>query len=386
MRLDLITIIVMAVAICVPIAFLLFLAWLQNRSERSLLWWSASFLASLVGLGLYGQRDRMHDVVSVDLANAMVLFGLSLGLAGARSFNGRRTPVWMLFLAPGAWAVASYIPELQQMGPARIAAFSTVNAAVAAAIAFEYWRGRTDGLTARYMLSATFALLAAVYLSRIVLVAVMPLPDPRDYLDSHILASISMLGPIVIGISNAILVLAIAKERVEVALRYLAEIDPLTKVPNRGATLRRIAEEMEKCEERGAAVLLFDLDHFKQINDRYGHPAGDHMLRRFARIAVTHLRDGDVFGRIGGEEFLAFLTGVDRQAAMRVAERIRKAFAEVGAAENGMRISATVSIGIAMADKNVTDIDLLLVAADGALYRAKNAGRDQVHATGSAAA
>ncbi len=155
-------------------------------------------------------------------------------------------------------------------------------------------------------------------------------------------------------------------------LERAATRDFLTDALNRSAFT--IAAKRLLAQEPAAALML-DLDRFKQVNDTHGHAAGDKVLQAFARVVERNLRDDDVFGRIGGEEF-AVLLRCDRAEASEVAERIRTAFAaERTTIDDGTVLQATVSIGVASGSD---DLDTLLAHADEALYRAKNDGRNRV--------
>ena len=122
---------------------------------------------------------------------------------------------------------------------------------------------------------------------------------------------------------------------------------------------------------------MFDLDHFKTINDRYGHAVGDAALRVFAETIQYTMRDGDVIGRLGGEEFAAFVPGSVHEAAI-AAERVRAKFEAAGAVIVGHSLSATVSIGAADCLANGCDVGRLLSRADAALYASKQAGRNRI--------
>jgi diguanylate cyclase (GGDEF)-like protein len=128
------------------------------------------------------------------------------------------------------------------------------------------------------------------------------------------------------------------------------------------------------------SVLAFDLDHFKAINDKSGHAAGDAVLQLFAKVARETLRATDIVGRLGGEEFVAVLPSTAAEAAI-AAERVREALAAASIVRNGRRITATVSIGVASGSP-ATAIDLLITRADDALYRAKGNGRNRVEIAG----
>lgn len=138
-------------------------------------------------------------------------------------------------------------------------------------------------------------------------------------------------------------------------------------------------------ENRSVGLFMVDLDLFSAVNNRYGHLAGDAVLRRFAHLLTSSVRRGDSVGRFGGEEFAVLLPGVDRREALAVAERIRNKMHKVSVPDGaGNDITGlTVSIGVAIYPDVVEDtLDGLLAAADAALYEAKNNGRDQVHIAG----
>ncbi len=129
-------------------------------------------------------------------------------------------------------------------------------------------------------------------------------------------------------------------------------------------------------------MLLFDLDRFKTINDRFGHRAGDAVLALFTRSALQSLRPLDLLGRIGGEEFVALLPGVNTETAITVAERVRTNFADAASEVHGHPVAATVSVGIASTTQGGYDFDALYAVADAALYRAKQKGRNRTEAGG----
>jgi diguanylate cyclase (GGDEF)-like protein len=165
----------------------------------------------------------------------------------------------------------------------------------------------------------------------------------------------------------------------EEALTDLAHRDALTKLPNRRAFedgLREMFARMDRLGESGA-LLMIDVDHFKQINDVHGHSAGDDVLRAVARTMASDLRLLDHVFRVGGEEFAAILTGANMASVQTTAERLRQALAGVRVAVEGVEIAVTVSIGVAMAAAGAAP-SALVAAADKALYRAKKEGRNRV--------
>jgi diguanylate cyclase (GGDEF)-like protein len=170
---------------------------------------------------------------------------------------------------------------------------------------------------------------------------------------------------------------ALAHDRLE----RLAAVDPLTDAYNRRFGLGRLREEYSRAvrAENPLGVLMLDLDHFKAVNDTYGHLVGDRVLRAVAGACRRVLREGDVLVRWGGEEFLVLLPGAGPSDVAQVGERIRRAVAEATVAEGDQRIGVTVSLGgTTYHDLATASPEALVAQADAALYEAKEAGRNRL--------
>jgi diguanylate cyclase (GGDEF)-like protein len=174
----------------------------------------------------------------------------------------------------------------------------------------------------------------------------------------------------------------LAKERLELEQRIAATTDPLTGVLNRRGFMSRAEAELDTARETGrpAALVMFDIDHFKRINDCWGHDAGDRALIAFCRLASAQLGPAVRFGRIGGEEFACVVTGVDEDGARRAADRVRVALSGASIDLGGPPLLTTVSAGVATTAACGYDPSALMAGADEALYRAKSLGRDRVEA------
>ncbi|GLU33079.1 diguanylate cyclase [Trinickia caryophylli] len=170
------------------------------------------------------------------------------------------------------------------------------------------------------------------------------------------------------------------KEAALEALRDSSERDALTAVFNRRYVSRRLDAEYRNWGRHGAplSVLLFDIDYFKRVNDTYGHPAGDQVLRHVASVASAQLEGEAALGRYGGEEFIAILPDCDASRALSVGERIRAAIAETSISLPEATLGVTVSAGGATVCKGTASADMLVEEADHALYDAKHGGRNQV--------
>jgi len=164
-------------------------------------------------------------------------------------------------------------------------------------------------------------------------------------------------------------------------MQYMAEHDQLTGLLNRRAFIDRAGVLLSKLSDakRPSAVLMLDIDHFKKINDTYGHAAGDELLKGFARAAGCCLRETEPIGRIGGEEFAILLPDCTLETALAAGERVRAAFAAcVVDLDDGRRAATTVSIGIVLMHASFPAVEHPLSLADRALYKAKQDGRNRV--------
>ncbi|MES2151003.1 MAG: diguanylate cyclase [Pseudomonadota bacterium] len=171
------------------------------------------------------------------------------------------------------------------------------------------------------------------------------------------------------------------RKAIEQQLQDAAATDFLTGLPNRRDLMMCMEQELARIRRDPMAistVLMFDLDHFKMINDHYGHATGDEVLKHFARMLRQQLRKIDAVGRIGGEEFAVVLSGAAAADAVRFAERVRTRMAGTPLVEGERAIAVTVSIGVAAMRAGDASVTNALSRADAALYRAKQAGRDRV--------
>jgi diguanylate cyclase (GGDEF)-like protein len=175
-------------------------------------------------------------------------------------------------------------------------------------------------------------------------------------------------------------VIVIQRSLMHQQLQAAARTDAKTGLLNATAWQREADTEIARALRRGSslALILADVDHFKRVNDTYGHLAGDQVLRGLAAELRQQVRSSDVVGRFGGEEFVVLLPQADADEACKIAERLRHRASVMGMCTGGMAMEVTISIGIAVLGTHGRDLFELLTAADSALYRAKDQGRDQV--------
>ena len=170
------------------------------------------------------------------------------------------------------------------------------------------------------------------------------------------------------------------RRQLEIKLRQLATIDGLTGALNRSELLTIGQRETELAQRSGRdlAVLMLDVDHFKAINDRYGHAGGDCALKQLVLLLRAGIRQIDLLGRLGGEEFAIVLPATEPERAEHVAQRLLRAVSETTVSFGDTPIAMTVSIGLAIRRDSDRSIEQIIARADDALYRAKHAGRNRV--------
>lgn len=353
--------------------------WSQDRKSTWLAWWSTPFLLGTAAVALYLQSDLPSGFWSAGLSNAALLAAFAFAWQATRVFEHRPlTPVPVL-AAPVLWLVLCSFPDFLASQHARIVAFSALAALFCGLAAWELWRGRDETLPSRRAAIAVLASFGVLIAVRIPLVGVLPYPvgaQPGDPLWMGVLNCLVFLHATFL----TVLVISMTKERLEMQQRSFALSDQLTGLLNRRAfavQAPRIARR-QRYLRQPMGLLMLDLDHFKQVNDRYGHDAGDKVLAAFAEIAQNSIRPTDFIFRMGGEEFCCLLPEAGIESAKIVGERIRADWARAGVVVGSHRLTNTCSIGVASSDAYGYEIEVLLDKADKAVYEAKHRGRNRV--------
>jgi diguanylate cyclase (GGDEF)-like protein len=360
------------------LGLLLLFAWVQNLQIRAVAWWGSAHLLRAGSIALFGMYGSVSDLISIDLANALLFVSFGVTWTGARVFDGRPVLPLYLLAGPALWLVLVHLPSFAGDLELRFLLASGIITTYTWLAAYEFWRGRGEPLVSRW--PAIFMLFAhgALFLLRTPLFAMLPWSNTSEVIGSVWMTVLSFEA-LLFTIAIAFILLAMAKERTEFRHRTAAMVDPLTGLANRRSFLHDGTELAKRhAANRSTAVLLIDLDHFKSINDCFGHAIGDRVLQVFADTARASLRSSDTIGRLGGEEFAAVLYDVGREKAVALAERLRSTFAEVAGEVDGHPVGATVSIGLVVNGDKQFNLGELLGQADQALYYAKERGRNRV--------
>ncbi len=313
------------------------------------------------------------------LANATIGFGYGLILIGVQMYLGRRP--WVLFMV--ALALVSFFssfvfPELRESLRLRIIVLSGWYIFVLGYAGLLLWRAKVPGMRLYFRAAALILHCYAGFLTIRAAYALFSKALTTSFVQDP-LQLINFLLSMIFGFCFAMALAVMLFREKQVELKQLAQIDPLTGINNRLSLDDFATQAMARSRDADLplSIMLFDLDHFKQINDRYGHQAGDKLLKAVAEHLTKVKRGSDTAFRYGGEEFLVLLPGATAEQAVEVAERYRSSLADNPVDIGPDAVTLTASFGVVEWNR-AESWDALVNRADQALYQAKNAGRDQI--------
>jgi diguanylate cyclase (GGDEF)-like protein len=375
MHLDVSTLMAMESFVAACAGAVLLFAWSQNRKAFALALWGLASIGNAGGIFALMLGAALSQPIWSIIGGNLVLLAQGFTWKAARTFDGKAAPLFLALLGVVAVGLAGSVPGLRDIAGSLGLATSSI---YLLAGAITLWLGRKkERLPARWPIIVFTVVHAAV-----LLIGAFSTFNGGQYQIPSLLSLFGLVHfeSIIFSLGTAAFILVLVKERSEAASRLAANTDPLTGIANRAAFMAGAERVLERCRRDGApaAVMMFDLDWFKAINDTHGHAVGDAVIRKFCEVIATALRPSDVFGRIGGEEFAAILAGSSIEAAAIRADRIRVAFSENCRLIGDRQVNATVSGGVSVSVKAEQSLNALLQYSDEALYGAKAAGRNRI--------
>jgi diguanylate cyclase (GGDEF)-like protein len=383
MLLDMPTITLVSFSATAILGLVLCFIWWRERSSALIGWWGVAQLVMSSGIAFAGAAAFTNDSSLVVFGQALMVLSAAIMWMAVRKFEGRQlNPLWVAVWPAGMVIAAA--TGLAGTFDQRLILACTLLAALNLMAAAEFTRQEDEQLVSRWPAIVLLLVTGTGFLAWMPLALIMPIREVGLVYASAWMPAVILVA-LLSRIALAFVVLAIIKERQELQQRMFALTDALTGLPNRRALFESagaLAGYGKYLKGDPISVMVFDLDHFKKINDTYGHRLGDRVLQLFASVLSEELDTGSIVGRLGGEEFAAILPGADLNAAAARAEIVRAAFADAAETIDGIAVSSTVSIGVAAHDDIDCDIGALFHRADGALYAAKQAGRNRVQLIG----
>jgi len=384
-RMDLQTLTVVTFFVSVIMAGTMFALHEAVKRERCLVDWAQAgalhVLAS--GLGLALTLDIGLPWALRALANVAYIAGNAMILVGVRRYDGRRVRLaWPAVLAATIYAL-NWLPAVQHSFALRLAIQYPVIVGLSLAVIVEIMRSATPEMRlARLALATIHGLYVAQAVARVPLLVAALSGHEFALLDGRVLNALGSLATVLFLLLNNMACALLVARRQELSLRRAALDDPLTGWHNRRALSEHADRLFARARRQGGAfgVVLLDIDHFKRVNDRYGHPTGDAAICHVTRLGRAVFRAQDFLARIGGEEFCAIVE-CERAADLRLAsERLREAVERAPLAHPDGPIPLTISLGYALLASSDGSWEHTLGRADAALYEAKHAGRNRVAA------
>ncbi len=349
----------------------------KQENIPALKWWGTAYLLGAASVAIWTiGGSKLGDTLLLAL-NAVGFVACGMVWNAARVFLGRKPNLPGLVFGAIVWiGVAVALPSLNVA--MRLTVGAAIVAVYAALTASELWSERRRTMQKRWPTIAVPVMHGCVLMLPILLGGLLR-PHDETFASSIWVTAFS-IELILYAIGTVFVIFMLVSDRAVTVHKTAASVDPLSGMLNRRgfseACLRVI--ERESAAGRPVTVMIFDIDHFKGINDRFGHPAGDEILKLFSTVVISSLRISDLSGRIGGEEFAALLPCALEEGVI-VAERVREAFEASNIVCEEGPVDTTVSIGVAGGPAG-TELEVLLAAADTALYQAKRGGRNRVEA------
>jgi diguanylate cyclase (GGDEF)-like protein len=354
------------------LAILLIAIWLHGRDQRHFLWFGIGFAAHATGLGLVGGRGDIPDFLSIHVANAVSLLSFGCWASAISALDRRRAPL-AAWVPPLIWIAGNLVPVVRETFALRVSLYNLAASSGFLVLAILIVKASFSSRRYRQMLAIVWTGQAV---SALVFGIFVIFHRPASFQDNIIGAWMGTLA--LIGFITAIVILAkMLMDRSEERLQALVRTDPLTGVLNRRGFSEAYQRLQDAASSPALALLIFDLDHFKQVNDAHGHQAGDRVLLEFSSLCRSLLPQRAAFGRTGGEEFAAVLAISEPRDAALFAETVRLALAERVIATDTQSLSVTTSIGIAVSPLAEARLEQLMSDADSALYASKSQGRNR---------
>lgn len=340
--------------------------------------WCTAFLLLFLAGVLIGGRGRLPEVITISFANFLLWSGIYLSYFGTQLFFGVRPRPWPWMLVITAALLLSLWFSL--VTPNYVIRLVWFTALMALLFAVHAWLILRHGphTFAKTLTGLVLLAMAGIQLMR--LVTTSTIPPQSGITDTSVYQVIYITSFAFTTLLMSIGLVLMATDRLRAELEHLATHDSLTNALTRRHMDEACRIEIERSRRNGrsTALLMMDLDHFKSVNDTYGHQAGDQVLINFVIKVNALLRPADQLGRFGGEEFVLLLPETAMEDALLVAQRIRAVCAAGGDSAQGP--ACTVSIGVASTLNDRDTLDALLARADAAMYRAKDNGRNRIEA------
>ena len=378
MLIDLKTLVLLNSALGLVAAVMLTINWWMNQKVKGSKEWALTLWSWAISMLLLLMRGQWPDVLTVLVSNGLVVIGSLFLLSGiSRYHSSNGIPTWLqLFIILMMCFGLYYYAEIDLDVRKRVLLLTSFSAVVKFT-ALYYLIPTIKRFTAVGIVMALGFMVHGLFFTYH---AYLGMWGPVAFADTQLqqTTTLLMLEVFLFMLWFTVSATMLTNVALQTDLKRIAYRDTLTGVLNRHSVLELSTDSIEKCIGSCFSLLILDLDRFKDINDRYGHAVGDQVLQSFTDTVSHELREVDIFGRTGGEEFLIALPDTDAKQAEMIADRICKAVKNSSVDCEGQKIEYTVSIGIKTINaERDSDLTQVILHADKAMYAAKSTGRNK---------
>lgn len=357
--------------------------WSREKRDAPLIWFALPFLMALMGTAITVNPALKPGDAGLRLGVFFLLLAYGFAWQAVRALYRRKRLLLAVLLPSMLWLALATTPNDLNLPLITTGYRFTLLAVFNGLSAYEFWQSADEDLPSRRILFKVFCTFAALNAVRIPVMAIAPMPIGVAPTEVWAVILYNLASVVFLLLATTFMIM-LARERQAAHNYRLALRDAMTGIYNRRAYFEHIKSFASGSQGMMPhfALIVFDIDNFKTINDRFGHQTGDEVIILAAQAAVASLRKHDRVFRMGGEEFACLLPDTDLQEAHHAAERLRLVFQKIAATMDGKAIHATISLGVAASNGDVTP-ERLFMEADTALYDAKNSGRNRtatVHA------
>jgi diguanylate cyclase (GGDEF)-like protein len=353
-----------------------------ERQSDALRWWGWGLIVYSMGLAFTLGRFLPSPQAGTFVGNSLIALSSAMAIRGVLPYASRSLD-WRV--AGAGIAVTVVALAVANFGDVHERAVNIVAPTVIASLFFAFAAAMllrhppADAVRAGRFVAFTLVAAIVIWWTRVGALSSL-FEEPVDFERFDIVMSLFAIAQILVGVAAAFGLLWVEVQLMQSAMARIAFTDPLTGLANRRAIVGRFDEEVARARRSGLALALvvYDIDLFKEVNDRHGHLAGDALLRHVGGLLAAGKRTEEALGRIGGEEFVLLMEGTAPGSALAAADRLRERVSSSPLAYEGQSLAVTLSGGLALYPEDGANWDTLFAAADGRLYEAKRSGRNRV--------
>jgi diguanylate cyclase (GGDEF)-like protein len=378
---------IITVLINISIAIIMAIYWRTQKTYAGFGYWTLANVAMTVTFSLFAMKGVLPEFLTVVVANTAAVAGTICRYAGVRFFWGEKTLPHACFhqiVVLGCALWLTYFTCFNENVMLRLLVVSLLIAGYFFATACHMLKGVTLGYPYEARTLAFLNIMYAILMIGRALEWYFH-PESRHLLVASSMSTLYFSAILLLEVTNALLFLMMNSQRlarslmlVQTELERLAASDMLTGLYNRRKLEELFSQEVAVARTRPSSMLLIDLDYLKQVNDTFGHPAGDALINTVVKIIRSQLREPDILGRLGGDEFVVILQNTPYESAILIAERIREAVWDQLFVWEEHKSRMSVCIGVSSLSEEDTDWLDWMKRADNNLYQAKSSGRNKV--------